>query len=869
MRKVVLFLAIAIPLVACESNTSRHLISDTAYRQSVDSTFNFLYERWQPRLPEVFAWAEDPTLSPLELEAMRFLYVSMPLSDLVNRDADFYLTQVRAAFKTRELFSWAKDLPEDVFRHFVLPYRINNENMDSARLVFQKELYPRIKDMTMEQAALEVNHWCHEKVCYRATDSRTISPLNAIKTAYGRCGEESTFTVTALRAVGIPARQVYTPRWAHTDDNHAWVEAYVDGKWQYFGACEPKPLLNTAWFDEPVLRAMMVHTNAFGKYFGSEPVLKAKDRYSVLHLLSNYVEVKELVVYVIDKQGNPVPEADIAFGLYNYAEFYPLKKAKTDAQGYSSLVSGLGSLRLTATDHRGYFNTLMVNLSDTDTCQLVLDKKIGSAYTEQIMYVPPVQQLPKAVPTDKEEDNNKRLAEEDSIRQAYESSFYTKEKAFAFLKQNAIQDESVADILVEARGNYAEIEAYLQQAMSVDKDYALPLLQSLAKKDYHDISANTLLSHLKAFTLSDKELQTLSSNIVKAYVLNPRISSEEITDYRAGLQAYFTPIVKGNTAAEISANLQYWIEQHIEIDPSWNYYRLLMHPVKVCQIGIADKPSRNLLYVAAMRSLGYAARIEQARNQPQYYHQQQWVDVNFATKEEAVENSPKASLSLIYKATEPQDPRYRIHFALAKFNGRFFETLEYDWEKPLSDFEPVFQIEAGYYQLLTGNRLHDGRVLVNQQFFNVKEGEHYTAQIQIAEADTAQENIGIWKSYKAKNKRDIEIVGWINPLSEPGKHFLSDFKTVADEYAKNKQYIHLYVATEVHKNAIEAYGYTTLQIEVDKDLATLATMYQDLGIEEAYMLPIFVIVGQDKMVRMHTKGYNIGTPTQLLKYVQK
>lgn len=50
-----------------------------------------------------------------------------------------------------------------------------------------------------------------------------------MKTAYGRCGEESTFTVAALRSVGIPARQVYTPRWAHTDDNHAWVEAWVNG----------------------------------------------------------------------------------------------------------------------------------------------------------------------------------------------------------------------------------------------------------------------------------------------------------------------------------------------------------------------------------------------------------------------------------------------------------------------------------------------------------------------------------------------------------------------------------------------------------------------------------------------------------------
>ena len=41
------------------------------------------------------------------------------------------------------------------------------------------------------------------EVTYQPSDSRTSSPLASIKSAYGRCGEESTFTVAALRAVGI------------------------------------------------------------------------------------------------------------------------------------------------------------------------------------------------------------------------------------------------------------------------------------------------------------------------------------------------------------------------------------------------------------------------------------------------------------------------------------------------------------------------------------------------------------------------------------------------------------------------------------------------------------------------------------------
>ena len=135
-------------------------------------------------------------------------------------------------------------IPENIYLHFVLPIRVNTETLDTARLVFYQALKDRVAGLSMEAAVLEVNHWCHEKVIYRSTDDRTSSPLNCVKTTFGRCGEESTLLVTALRSVGIPARQCYTPRWAHCDDNHAWVEAWVDGTWKYLGACEPEAELN-------------------------------------------------------------------------------------------------------------------------------------------------------------------------------------------------------------------------------------------------------------------------------------------------------------------------------------------------------------------------------------------------------------------------------------------------------------------------------------------------------------------------------------------------------------------------------------------------------------------------------------------------
>ena len=231
-----------------------------------------------------------------ERRAMEFLYSYMPFPDIACHDARFYLENVRASLKARREMPWGKLVPEREFMHFVLPVRVNNEDLDSSRMVFYEELRDRVKNLSMKDAILEVNHWCHEKVAYQPSDARTSSPLATVRTALGRCGEESTFTVAALRSVGIPARQVYTPRWAHTDDNHAWVEAWADGRWYFLGACEPEPILDLGWFNAPASRGMLMNTKVFGRYDGPEEVLERQPTATVINVTSKYAPVEPAVV---------------------------------------------------------------------------------------------------------------------------------------------------------------------------------------------------------------------------------------------------------------------------------------------------------------------------------------------------------------------------------------------------------------------------------------------------------------------------------------------------------------------------------------------------------------------------------------------
>ena len=337
--------------------------------------------------PELFA-VLDSTLTDAERDALTFLYAYMPLPDITDNDGAFFLANVDCSLRAREEMPWGKQVPEREWRHFVLPLRVNNEPLDSSRIVFYRELKPRVEKLTMAEAILEVNHWCHEHATYQPSDGRTSSPLQTVKSAIGRCGEESTFAVAALRSVGIPARQVYTPRWAHTDDNHAWVEAWADGEWYFLGACEPEPVLNLGWFNQPASRGLLMHTKVFGKYDGPEDKVSVSKCFTEINVTENYAPVAFNVVRVVDSLGKPVKNAEVRFCIYNYAEFYPVLTTHTDADGIARLRTGKGDMVAWATADERYGFTVC-SAATPDTALLTLNHRSGERYHAELLITPP------------------------------------------------------------------------------------------------------------------------------------------------------------------------------------------------------------------------------------------------------------------------------------------------------------------------------------------------------------------------------------------------------------------------------------------------------------------------------------------------
>src|SRR3712207_3095170 len=126
-------------LGACSQS---HFLKEEAYRNKVLEDF----ERKKEALPngDLFAIFSQADLSVAEREALMFLYAYMPIGDLTDYPGEYYLENYRLSEQARAEMSWGKDIPDKLFRHFVLPVRVNNENLDDSRRVFYQELKARV-----------------------------------------------------------------------------------------------------------------------------------------------------------------------------------------------------------------------------------------------------------------------------------------------------------------------------------------------------------------------------------------------------------------------------------------------------------------------------------------------------------------------------------------------------------------------------------------------------------------------------------------------------------------------------------------------------------------------------------------------------
>ena len=773
-----------------------------------------------------------------EQKALSFLYASMPQCDAVDYSEDYFLQNIEASFKAKDELPWGKSVPEREFKHFVLPIRVNNENLDDFRMAYYEELRDRVKDLSMYDAVLEVNHWCHEMVNYKGSDSRTSSPMATIKTSWGRCGEESTLLVSALRAVCIPARQVYVPRWAHCDDNHAWVEAWVDGKWHFLGACEPEPVLDLGWFNAPASRALLVHTRVLGDYDGTEEVISKTPYYTEINVIDNYAETAKLNVKVVDAEGNAVPDARVDFKIYNYSEYNTVATKHTDNQGNTWLTAGLGSMMVYASKD-GIFGFDVVSIGATDTLTIILCRDAIHRVSDNCVsnniesydynIIPPVEnaRIPD-VSSEMRADNNRRLAYEDSIRNAY--------IALCVAAQN--EGDYDREIMAKTWGNYQTIKDFIDYArMNGMENEAYKILNVITDKDLRDVTLDVLTDCLDNCEFDD------------IYVYNPRVSNEMLRPHRAKFTQFVETMCTSSQIIE-------FVRDSIAIRNDLNVQRTPMSPAGVMRSRVTDSHSRDIFFVALARAAGIPSRIDPVTGKVQCFDNQ-WIDINFDINND--NNNQIGKLVINYNG--PDDPRYYTHFSIKKFNGNTFDLLAYDAMDPGMDVGMTLSqmmadgglaLDAGYYLMSSGPRLADGSVLNHLVFFTIESGKTTNVELVMRPVETGRNP----SQNETRHGTSLRIVAYLDGGSEPTTHAMQEISILKEEFEKCGGEIKFYFKDEERFDNFNLKKFNELPenivFEIDSDM-------------HEKILPVFRVVDDNNEVVFEAKGYQIGLAEQILR----
>ncbi len=817
-------------------------------------------------------------LTSEQRDALEVLYAYMPLPDITGRDGDFFLANVDCSLKARDEMPWGKTVPDREFRHFVLPVRVNDEAIDLHRPVFYNELKDRVKNLSMKDAILEINHWCHEKATYQPSDSRTHPPLATVYTAIGRCGEESTFTVAALRSMGIPARQVYTPRWAHTDDNHAWVEAWADGKWYFLGACEPEAVLNLAWFNAPAARGMLMNSRVYGRYDGNEEKLMRHNNYTDINVTGNYAPTDTTAITVLNQNGTPAHGAQVSFRLYNYGEFYPIATKQTDINGTATLVTGLGDMLVWA-EKDGLFGFTKVTAGKNRSVSITLNPNFPESPVEIDIVPPPTGNNITYVTPEQTAQNQLRLAYEDSVRTAYTSTFATPRQALELASELGINRDDMQHIMSCARANHKVIADFIRSTPASDRNRALGLLKSLSVKDLSDITPKVLRDCMTA--------PVYDTPLYYDYILSPRIANESLSCFRT----FFAQNISEQKQYEYRRNpLQWvkWVSDSIDASANWYPANARMLPDAVYDYRHTAPKSRDIFFVAGARAMGIPARIDPVTGKTQWAGTSgEWIDANFTAPMDAVPKA-KGKLKLDYAKTgRIDDPVYYTQFTLSKLENGKIKLMEYPenatWNRL---FKTPAEIDAGDYMLVTGQRMANGSVLSRIDFFTIIPDSLTERSLIIRQDSTNVQVLGTFdaetlyhdiksgkdKSVLSTTGRGYYILGILKPNDEPTNHALRDIAAVAPELEKWGRSIILLYPDEsqlarADKTLLNGLP-STVALGTDIDGISARAITESMKLESDDK-PLFIIADTFNRVVFISQGYTIGLGNTLVDTIHK
>jgi hypothetical protein len=647
---ITLAITIILPTVSCTSTRTEYIkegsipgkslnipeIVPAKYQESVRLSLNESGEN-APELIKVMT-----TLTGRELEWACFLIGTMPFTDLISIKADYLLEHIHYTSLARNKYKWMRQIPEDVFFTYVLPYRISSEPIVPHRKYFFEQLDPLVKNYDdIFEVSYQVNLWlggerkgASARVHFEPGEARNKSPFGTLLSGRGRCGELTIALVAALRAVGVPGRSVYTPSWVKSENNHAWTEIWVEGKWYAMASGHPSiqsalgATAGRAWFIEPAATAAAIYSERFGTPEDQSTVYKAGKKDSVINVLSNYSLTCKLDITVLAPDGKAAPDTSVSLSVVNGGGFRKIALQKTDANGKATMTTGIGQYMLSAGN--GNLAAWQI-ISSTPTVlpvTLTLAKdnppsgyyilRFPNTHDAYIAFNPAAANSPANLEIP---EKFKQISPEHSPAAPPEKYYYEKFKIEEHpeidvrIAQSPLSP-SIVRALELAGGNWPELAAAVTEVPEAQREDLLCLISGMNQVDCVEITKEILLEHVYYAQLARNNLPVpISDDIYRSYVLSPRIPYVHVYQWRKELYSKFIPLItqenKPHNTTNMALCINKWIEDNIKlVEVSSGRFASPANPMAVFKSMRAPLSGPILATVAALRSVGIPSRAK-------------------------------------------------------------------------------------------------------------------------------------------------------------------------------------------------------------------------------------------------------------------
>lgn len=812
------------------------------------------YQKRSKELPGVFdcidkkmeCCDEDTAL------ACKYLYAYMPYSDIGNYPFEYFLDYAQNGVNLwREVPSVA-ELPEFIFLNFVLFHRVNEEEIAPCRIFFREKIGGRTEGLSIKEAALEVNYWCAEEATYQSSDDRTLSAISVYRRGNGRCGEESVLAVNALRSMGIPARQVYAPKWSHCDDNHAWVEIWSEGQWYFLGACEPEPILNKGWFTNASSRAMLIHSRVFDRQIPEGEVIGTEGMVTMMNELGRYARTKTLCVLVKDESGKMIENAKVSFEILNYSEYARIAEVLTDENGKVLFTTGLGSLHVWASIYReGVWLMAEAHLliDEVDTCELCL-KPFASVDGK---WQPVDMVAPHDAPIHQNQPDG--LQKEVGKKQFAEACAQREKKVRGWINPEC-------QLFLQREGQSTDA--------TTERFYREKLLEILTEKDRTDCTADVLEEHLQRALLNRGNC---CDEIFVPYVLNPRVDNEVLQKYRIEIIQYFSE-QEQQEFRKHPRKIWEAVEQKILSYPEKERISIITTPAGCLKTGTGSELSKNILFVAIARTLGIPARLDPIDQKMEYWEDGHFVPVLRKTEKQG---------TLFLHRENGQIWNYFLNWSMAKLEEGSYHSLRLGG-KSFEHGKLEQKLEAGTYRILTSNRLPNGIIFANEYHFTLSPGEVREIELKLRPANLEDmlENLTL-PEFALKRADDSSVMAsdltadgkhiflFLEEEKEPTEHILNEIMEQKEAFEEIEERIIVVVRTRA------ALQTPTFERTI-KNLKNIQIYYDDFS-ENIQVLGRRMYVDPDKLPlilvtngRLNgiyaASGYNVGCGDLLLRLMR-